>query len=198
MESNVCDTFIEVYPNAFNDQFCKDAILKGLELIDEDYKGKWGSKAVGDQPKYIRDDSNTIVSPRLKHLWPDDLLSPMNKILTQLFDDYQQKYWMIQSLPKILSGEAKFHHVSPGGGYHQWHCEQEGGYSVNRVLAWHLSLNNLDKDDDGSLEFLNFNTKIKPKAGQVVIWPAFFTHAHRGNMTRLGDKYYLTGWFSYA
>ena len=37
---------------------------------------------------------------------------------------------------------------------------------------------------------------IEPKVGQLTIWPAGFTHNHRGNPPLEGQITYLTGWFS--
>ena len=37
--------------------------------------------------------------------------------------------------------------------------------------------------------------RIEPKVGQLTIWPAGFTHKHRGNPPLEGQKTYITGWF---
>ena len=36
--------------------------------------------------------------------------------------------------------------------------------------------------------------RVKPKQGTLVIWPAAFTHTHRGNPPLSNDKYIVTGW----
>ena len=43
----------------------------------------------------------------------------------------------------------------------------------------------------------NFDDKIEPKAGQLSIFPAYFTHTHRGIVAPEEDKYIITGWFHY-
>ena len=47
----------------------------------------------------------------------------------------------------------------------------------------------------GETEFLHQSMRIEPKVGQLVIWPAGFTHKHRGNPPLEGQKTYITGWF---
>ena len=36
--------------------------------------------------------------------------------------------------------------------------------------------------------------KLKPKKGLTVIWPAEWTHTHRGIASMTQDKYIVTGW----
>ena len=51
-----------------------------------------------------------------------------------------------------------------------------------------------DVDDGGETEFYYQQRALKPKAGQLVIAPAYFTHTHRGLVPRSNDKYILTSW----
>ena len=52
-----------------------------------------------------------------------------------------------------------------------------------------------DIDEAGETEFLYQNKRISPKQGRVLMWPADWTHSHRGNPP-IGkeDKYILTTW----
>jgi len=47
-------------------------------------------------------------------------------------------------------------------------------------------------------EFLYQQQRFRPTENQMILWPAAYTHAHRGN-TVFGDqsKYVVTGWFYY-
>jgi len=82
------------------------------------------------------------------------------------------------------------------GGYPYWHCElypKDGGCeTLHRHLLWMVYLN--DDFDEGETEFLYQGRKLKPKAGTLVLAPAAFTHTHRGNMPKDGDKYIATSW----
>jgi hypothetical protein len=85
------------------------------------------------------------------------------------------------------------------GGYHHWHSEiypqNATCDSLHRVLLWMFYLN--DVEDGGETEFLYQGRKIAPKKGRLVIAPAGFTHTHRGNVARSGDKYIATSWILY-
>lgn len=82
------------------------------------------------------------------------------------------------------------------GGYPYWHCElypRDGGAeTLHRHLLWTLYLN--DGFDEGETEFLYQQRRIAPRTGSLLIAPAAFTHTHRGNRPRGGDKYIATSW----
>ena len=52
-----------------------------------------------------------------------------------------------------------------------------------------------DVDEGGELEFLHQGIRIKPRKGDFVVWPAYFTHLHRGNPPLKDEKWIVTGWF---
>jgi hypothetical protein len=81
--------------------------------------------------------------------------------------------------------------TTPGQGYHTWHCE-DAGMDRNRKLVVMMYLN--DGFEGGETEFLQQSRRITPRTGQVVIWPATFTHVHRGNPPLSGEKYIATSW----
>ena len=77
-------------------------------------------------------------------------------------------------------------------GYKAWHCEHgRGDDSSKRILAWMFYLN----DAKSGTEFKYYST-INAKRGRCVIWPAGFTHTHRGVIPNKGLKYIATGWVS--
>ena len=109
----------------------------------------------------------------------DDLV---NEVVTNLF-----RPGMI-NLQKYLADK---------GGYPYWHCElhpspEDQGESLHRVVLWTIYLN--DSFTEGETEFLYQRRKIVPKTGSLLIAPTAFTHTHRGNMPKGGDKYIATGW----
>ena len=89
-------------------------------------------------------------------------------------------------------------YLADQGGYPYWHCELypnpklDYGESLHRVVLWTIYLN--DGFDAGETEFLYQARKITPKAGSLLIAPTAFTHTHRGNMPKGGDKYIATSW----
>lgn len=82
------------------------------------------------------------------------------------------------------------------GGYPYWHSETSpkigGDDNLHRVLLWTIYLN--DGFEEGETEFFHQQRKITPKTGSLLIAPAYFTHTHRGNRPRGGNKYIATSW----
>ncbi|KRG79293.1 2OG-Fe(II) oxygenase [Stenotrophomonas ginsengisoli] len=82
------------------------------------------------------------------------------------------------------------------GGYPYWHCElyprDAQAETLHRHLLWTLYLN--DDFAEGETEFLYQQRKIAPRTGSLLIAPTAFTHTHRGNRPRDGDKFIATSW----
>jgi len=82
------------------------------------------------------------------------------------------------------------------GGYPYWHCElyprDPHAETLHRHLLWTLYLN--DGFADGETEFLYQRRRIVPRTGALLLAPAAFTHTHRGNRPRGGDKVIATSW----
>ncbi len=82
------------------------------------------------------------------------------------------------------------------GNYNYWHCEvypqAPHNEPLHRTLLFMFYLN--DVTEGGQTEFYYQNKAISPKAGRMVIAPAYFTHTHRGCIPVSNDKYILTSW----
>lgn len=87
-------------------------------------------------------------------------------------------------------------YLADQGGYPYWHCEhypKAGSVDpLHRVLLYTIYLN--DGFAEGETEFFYQQRRIAPRAGDLLIAPAFFTHTHRGNRPRGADKYIATSW----
>ena len=80
------------------------------------------------------------------------------------------------------------------GGYPYWHSEQyprlDGAEALHRVVLWSIYLN--ESFDEGETEFLYQQRRIRPRTGALLFAPAAYTHTHRGNRPKGGDKYIAT------
>ena len=114
------------------------------------------------------------------------------------YDEYTNKYSTLRDNGKIRATVMKMQRTGPGGGYHVWHGEQGPGANSNRVVTYMLYLNSIAPEDGAETEFLHQKKRFNPTENTMVIWPAAYTHAHRGNPV-LGEthKYIVTGWFYY-
>lgn len=88
------------------------------------------------------------------------------------------------------------HYQADAGGYPYWHCElypkDASCEPLHRHLLWTVYLN--EDFAEGETEFLYQQRKIAPRTGALLIAPTAFTHTHRGNRPRGGDKYIATSW----
>lgn len=98
-------------------------------------------------------------------------------------------------------GEVNAQRYTAGeGGYPYWHSEVypqlPHNDALHRVLLFMFYLN--DVEEGGETDFYYQNTSVSPKAGRMVIAPAYFTHTHRGQMPKSNDKYILTSWLLFS
>jgi len=114
--------------------------------------------------------------------------------------DMAFKHYMQNTGAEDAYGNIPFHFTTlkiqktlPTEGYHVWHIEHGKGFD-NEPSAFVFSIYLNDVEDGGETEFLHFSKRVKPKTGRIVIWPAGFPYAHRGNPPLSGEKYILTSW----
>jgi len=77
-------------------------------------------------------------------------------------------------------------------GFYNWHhdwCMDEG---CSRIYTYIWYINTIKEEDGGWTEFVD-GTKIQPKVGSILIFPATWTYVHRGYTTKV-PKYIVTGW----
>ena len=51
--------------------------------------------------------------------------------------------------------------------------------------------------DEGGTEFFYQRIRTQPRKGLTLIWPADWTHLHRGVVSPSEEKYIITGWFDF-
>ena len=118
--------------------------------------------------------------------------------LTSVCKKYVEKYQASGAVDAWgIAEKVNIQHYEPGGGYKIWHCERWGKEmpSTARHLVFMTYLN--DVSDEGGTEFLYQGLTVQPKKGLTLIWPADWTHHHRGVVSPTEEKYIITGWFSF-
>ena len=201
MEVNYRD-FIGVYTNVYPSGFCEFVIDKFEQL--QNTGAGYDRLSSENTPAHIKADySMGNMDMRFPFSFKDGdnvIKSNMNDIffkgLQQCYIDYKNQYSILDSF-NINTREVKYQKTVPGEGYHVWHCEHGSGDHSKRTLVYILYLNTIDADCAGETEFLYQQRRCKPVENTLLIFPAAFTHTHRGN-TVFGnkDKYIATGWFN--
>ena len=78
----------------------------------------------------------------------------------------------------------------PNGGFKVWHFENQHPSVIRRTIVYMLYLNDIK---GGGTEWLYQDIKLDAVKGNLILWPAGFTHKHRGVVTNK-EKYIATGW----
>jgi hypothetical protein len=110
------------------------------------------------------------------------------------FNEYMSHYSVLLDGSHQIR-QIKIQKTLPGEGYHQWHYESDTIERAGRVCAWGLYLNTVEQG--GETEWLYQSMRVPATEGSLVIWPAGYTHAHRGNPPLSGKKYLMTGWIEF-
>lgn len=102
---------------------------------------------------------------------------------------------LLQSVFRIGGINAQ-RYEQASGGYTYWHSEVypelPDNEALHRVLLFMFYLNDVERG--GETEFYYQQLKVTPRAGRMVIAPAYFTHSHCGHVPESGHKYILTSW----
>lgn len=77
------------------------------------------------------------------------------------------------------------------GEFYGRHCDDVT--QQHRVVSGLIYLN--DDYEGGELNFPDFDLKIKPEAGAVVLFPSNFVYVHESLPVTKGTKYCVTTWF---
>jgi hypothetical protein len=89
----------------------------------------------------------------------------------------------------------KIQHYTKNQGYFKWHFDALGPGTWDRQLAMVIYLNSVDAG--GETCFHRQNLKFKPIAGDALIFPTFWTHAHCGEVPVSEDKYIISSFISF-
>ena len=189
MENEIkIEQFIGIFSNVMNDEVCA-AFVKWFNIVSEQKLTLSSMEDSGMPIEFRKDELIHIPSGLNNDSFPSSLLHQLWKDMLGYYGIYQKAFFINR---KLTSHGFKIHRVLPAGGFHVWHHEHAFN-SPYRVLAWHLTLE--APTSGGETEFLFQSLKIKPRVGQLLIWPAGFTHQLRGNPPLEGQKTYMTGWF---
>jgi hypothetical protein len=224
MSASAPPDFIEVYPGALAREQCAaivDQFLRSGQAVrgatgsgvDTTLKDSWDIEITGRADwaaahqaiqqaafaglaEYVRKYRYTLLAP-LAIAMRDDADGSARRLdadgLTALPPDRYGAVLQYAFRPGSINLQR---YLADQGGYPYWHCEhypKAGSVDpLHRVLLYTIYLN--DGFTEGETEFFYQQRKIAPRAGDLLIAPAFFTHTHRGNRPRGADKYIATSW----
>ena len=192
IKSNEDPNFIGNW-NIENNQLC-DQIINFFENNSELHiKGTTG----GGIDESIKKSTDMTIHPEYLKEKKYSLFNDYFKNLNECFIDYKEQYDFLKIfVKKIHIGPFNIQKYFPGDHFAGLHSERTDMASIHRLFAWMTYLN--DVEDGGTTDFEYYKIKVKPETGKTLIWPAEWTHAHKGAVLKSGKKYIITGWLHFT
>jgi prolyl 4-hydroxylase len=167
-----------------------DEIVRYFELnTNKQKKGRTG----GGLDQNIKKSVDIAILPNEIKLSRNQILNEYLDVLFACYKDYLLQWPFLTSFAnKVQIGSFNIQRYQTGEHFQQLHSERTSIATLHRIFAWMTYLN--DVDEGGTTFFSHYGLEIKPKKGLTLIWPAEWTHAHKGNVLHSGSKYIVTGW----
>ena len=196
----MCEDFIRVYDDAVSEETCS-RLIQYYEWYEKNNR-VWGREHE-DQTGLNKKDFAITLSPRTPNefLFSHDNIGPYlgefnDSFWNHAYKHYASEFGVLNNINKHSITGFKIQKTLPGQGYHVWHCEQGSHESAKRIGVYILYLN--DVMEGGETEFLYQKVRLEAKQGRLVIFPASYTHTHRGNPPLSNSKYIMTGWVEFV
>ena len=171
--------FIEIYDDVITSKQC-DGIIQYLESNPK--------KKAGYPP--VKNSTECPDNYFSRETYIDRLISP---ILLDNVRLYAEKYKSVDLVEQWgLDNLYNIQKYDIGKGYDFSHCENGGWSLMRRQLVWSIYLNTVN----GGTHFDEYDRTVEAVSGRLLIFPAGWTHTHRGIICHDSVKYITTGWFS--
>lgn len=193
------DNFIYLIDNNLDEIFC-DNLIKKYENDKNKYIGVVGRN--GTINKELKNTTDLQIS-RYQNWKNEDtiLCQALNKGINEYIDNILNNLTNINIFNINLNIFSKLYNNNDTGykiqkydrdkGYYNYHNDFEYSVKGVRVITFIWYLN--DVEEGGETEFID-GTIIKPKKGQLLLFPSDWTYMHKGNMPLSNDKYICNGW----
>jgi|TARA_X000001316_G_C921349_1_gene35706 prolyl 4-hydroxylase len=201
----------DIDPNDLKEYYFDEITLMGAWYMPEEICDKLLSYFKFNKEYQVQGECKvgTIKAPEIRSdikLSTDLAISPGNfdghvglykHYLNSILDKYLKKYPHADQQYFFRMNESmNIQYYKPKEGFFKYHFESNGTgvNGWNRNLVFMTYLNDVP---DGGTEFKYQKIKTEAKKGLTLIWPAYWTHTHRGMVSELNSKYIVTGWYSF-
>jgi prolyl 4-hydroxylase len=173
-----------------NHKVCDDLVnyLKVNEkLLSEGNVGK------GEYKKGVKESKELhIHSLRFDHPW-----GAYRHELQYCLEDYIKQYPEVGSLKRFnVIENYNLQFYKPGAGFKLFHYERNG-FDLRNTKRCLVFMTYLWDVKDAGTEFKYQKITTPCKKGLTLIWPADWTHTHKGQINKKKEKAIVTGWYSY-
>lgn len=175
------ENFIRTYK--FDKKLCDDLI----KYYKNNKEYKYAGVVSGSINKEVKESIDVVFYNHSKNKCILKFFKCLGDCLAQYVNEFEIFFPLITETGNVIQ------YYPIGGGFKIFHHENATTSSRHRRLVYMLYLNNVP---DGGTEFKYQNIILKAKKGDLVIWPAEFTHLHKGIISKTKEKYIATGWFN--
>ena len=190
--------------NKANPHFIGSWMIEPISICDDlinyfelNLKAQKRGATLGGVNTNTKDSTDIMIKPK-------EILLPGNEVFNAYFDklfecykNYIEEWPFLSDIAQRLEiGSFNLQRYKPGQHFKKIHTERSSIENLHRIFAFMTYLN--DVKEGGSTYFTHYDLEIKPSKGLTLIWPAEWTHAHRGNILKEGSKYIITGWINFS
>ena len=115
--------------------------------------------------------------------------------INYLLEEYVRQYPEAGKTASVWTMTTmRFKHFRPGESFYNWHSENSMTYPY-RVLALQIYLSN----HNCGTEFSGYDKTIMSVKGRATLFPAYFTHTHKGHICpEKKDRYIITVYVNFV
>jgi len=183
--------FIGVYDKVTSPKMCKKIINFFEDNKNLHIRGRYSLNGQIVRDPSVKDSMDLYMEFNVDAI-PNIIIAKVLNAYTSLYIDTFTSTEIVDEFSVDMGYNLQ--RYNPGQGYHLLHCENSSR-GVDRVLAWTLYLNTVT--DNGGTYYPEYDKTIDAVEGRLCIFPAFWTHAHKGIVSNTETKYIATGWYVY-
>ena len=194
--------FIGIFPNAASKEYCERVVdhFNWIQKTRGYGTGSIRNRQEHDRISALQKESDMYFLETEQDLLVMDnnvaILQEYSRITWECHHKFKEKHGILGDVaPHGISYSVKIQKYKPSQGYHAWHCDSDKIANSRRMMVSTLYLNTVEKG--GETEFLYQSMRVTPEQCTLALWPAYWTHPHRGNPPLEGEKYIMNGWLEY-
>jgi len=150
---------------------------------------------IGDTGRIVDKDTKDSRDLQIQSNFPIFPFNLYKESLQECLNDYLQTYQNLNTHAKFdIFENINIQRYPVNGGFKVWHSERSQYRACDRLLVFMTYLNDVP---DGGTEFRYQKLTMPAKKGLTLIWPAEWTHEHRGIVSSTQEKTIITGWYSF-
>ena len=144
----------------------------------------------------VNKDYKDSMDVHIPHQLGVPMVQEYNQALQEVLTKYCERFPFCETSRFQIVEPLSLQCYPVGGGFKEWHTERLSPLpgNVYRHLVFMTYPNDVPY---GGTEWYHQDKYVPAQKGYTVIWPADWTHFHRGRVSPTSEKQIITGWFSF-